>query len=183
MVVAGDCCWWFMVAVKELNLMLASCWCFSVDVAIMELNVMLLVGCWIRCMLAVLVSMLDQGKGTATTTTSMNKKYCSSSTHRTLYSGIVLGAMWNKTDQSSICCWIPKRASRSNSRFFDNIGEDHPIMLLPTYPASKTPQETMEFLCDSCNEKLELLLLLLLLLLYLSLWVYKKFIENYLLEK
>ncbi len=80
------------------------------------------------------------------------QKYCSSSTHRTLYAGIVLGAMGNKTDQSSICCWIPKRASRSNnSRVLDNIGEDYSIMLLPTYPASKTPQETMEFLCDSCS--------------------------------
>jgi hypothetical protein len=68
-----------------------------------------------------------------------------------LYSGIVLGVMGSKTDQSSICCSIPKRASGSNSRFLDNIGEDYPIMLLPTYPACKTPQETMEFLCDSCS--------------------------------
>jgi len=88
-------------------------------------------------MLAVLVFMLDQGKGTATTMTKYEQKYCSSSTHRTLYAGIVLGAMGNKTDQSSICCWIPKRASRSNnSRVLDNIGEDYSIMLLPTYPSS-----------------------------------------------
>jgi hypothetical protein len=83
--------------------------------------VMLLVGCWIWCMLAVLVSMLDQRERNSNNHDKYEQKYCSSSTHRTLYSGIVLGAMGNKTDQSSICCWIPKRASRSNSRFLDNI--------------------------------------------------------------
>jgi hypothetical protein len=151
MVVAGDCCWWFMVAVKELNLMLANCWCFLVDVAVMQLNVMccLLVAeydaCW-QCLSPCRIKGKEQQQPWQVWT-----KYCSSSTHRNLYSGIVLGAMGKRTDQSSICCWIRERASRSKSRFSDNIGEDYPIMLLLTYRASKTPQETMEFLCDSCS--------------------------------